>query len=105
MLQASWRFHGTDTCQLAVTLGILTSQHRCRGCVCCLKLSPNLRKALKPSAEAKQKADILEVRWGLHALHSQFCCLSVLSSLGSVLLLQDTCAPVCRLPSWIKSSQ
>lgn len=32
-----------------------------RGCVCCLKLSPNLRKALKPSAEDKQKADILEV--------------------------------------------
>ena len=46
-----------------MALGNLTSRHQCRGCVCCLKLSPNLRKALKPSAEAKQKADILEVRW------------------------------------------
>ena len=79
---------GTDTCQLAVAPDPLTSQHQCRGCVCCLKLSPNLRKALKPSAEDKQKADILEVRWVFMARTAFLLSLSFCSSsLESVLLL------------------
>lgn len=91
---------GTDTCQLDVAPGILTSQHQCRGCVCCLKLSPNLRKALKPSAEDKQKADILEVRW-VFMPRTAFCmfAVSLFMQLGECAL---ALSPLCSCPQVAK---